>query len=1668
MDDDGDSYSNGDEIAAGSDPWDANSFPGFTPPPADADGDGLSDEDEMFLHFTDPAISDTDQDGVLDGAEVLGSGIGYWAPAADPEGQPVWTWEVIVTDPLVADSDGDGATDGDEWTLYTWGWSEPPHWFLPDRAGDADVDWDGDGLPNFYELLDVGTDPLNGDTDGDTVFDFEELAMGWDPLDPGNPGPGTEGGEGGAGAGGGTGGGDGMGSGDGGTASGGDGANGGGGDGGDGEGGPGAGDGGGGDGGTPNPPDPPAVVTVHSQSSSLSGGLFFRMIPELDVTEYGYEELSRDRLDGLIEEGWEELWCLTTDYPVYDEETGEPTGEVITKYSWAARFYRPAAPLEESRRDYLAYNAKNSSNPEVVEIAEHLSYDGFSGNVRDYLDFDDEASDFEAVSEHFFGEFGAGMYATPYPQAKWVQVWLESDRPVDRQTSRAWLAVEYATGGNPPTAQVVHATIPEGGTESNRISLKPMAGGDVAAAYASLKPIRTLQVNDGDVDGDGVPNFADGINGLFATDGRVPRDEAGARLPESGYMTLLSTEDEFHQYPANATVQFHYPLSPLNGMTKVTDPATGEVRYVPDTNGSLRLWKRNPAIPDENGEYRPLDPNQDLIPAGEPVPVLDLWRGVFVESVRPSVAEGDQFIRYEVNSGSMFQPQVNFEAFSSLDFNLYEVLPGDNLREINSPKPSYPTPDVKITRAVPQVTVSGDGQSLIGSIELTGTVQSAVCDINPDPQAVIDQLVVYVNGEETPSGVVSVNAQKTPVPGSLTEHSRYRGSFTETLSELPLTEGINVVRVEARDPVYGFTGFAEVVVDVEVTPAGAGSARWLDATFTLPEGGLTDSTAETITAELDWSGTLEPVTLTLSEADPELAAPDADSLYFETEDGLWAVEVDRHAEPSLAVPGRFAGDFTVIDKTSGERFPIRHAESANGTAYIGHWVELTPAAAEEPDSYEGATLNAQPMAGDSSGPGEFNPVVMGFQGPDAILAGGAAVNLSGNDRTTEDDSRAVDGKSIWLLGRDDDTGRFRVSTFIMKGWGAIRDWRANTGEKWKTWLRDQTSHLPIPAQLYAGYLMGVGGGVVSLLEGVVEIGALSVANQISMVEATVDGGSVVGVKMAKEMCSAVATQAKGMASLFKALWENRDDMRTVGWILLHVSTKNKDGLAAYIPAEEDLKAVLAHAEMLSMVGETIEKIVNAVKADPAYEGGYIMGRVVFEVASMFIGIGEVAAIAKASKVTFLVRLGERLDDLPRITNALQGARVAVEAAQEVFGRMCFTYRTPVLAYVAGAAMLVPIGELQAMAEADPDLRVRSKNELTGEEGWKRPVTWFTTHPDELHHLSIDTNGDGKTDETISGTAPHPFWVEGLNRFVPMADLEAGDVLHRAQGGGRAVVLELATERAPPGESFTTYNFEVEDFHTYFVGTSTVWVHNFSAWLCEDLIRRLKKIQERWGINDLLGRRIDLLDEDFRDQRSMRDPDGNPIEIPAHLGNRTLHVGIREDFDEFGGRFPNGHPDPAAYDWDKISVARLRQMRSKDRGHGFGAGVWDIHHTVERWLSQKLGIPEAEWNNCPGIPLPKHPNVDGHGFDAQKFAEEFGHPPVYHQGPAAAGSMKEKLAEIMRQFPEPNLTDARKQELLGLVKDLYLSEPYSHLNMWPVARDWMRKCLPGSPIFNGFE
>ena len=85
----------------------------------------------------------------------------------------------LGTNPLKKDSDGDGLADRGE---------------VQKGTDPNDADSDGDGLSDGEEV-DLGTDPLDADTDGDGLSDGEEVDLGTDPLDEDSDGDGLSDGD---------------------------------------------------------------------------------------------------------------------------------------------------------------------------------------------------------------------------------------------------------------------------------------------------------------------------------------------------------------------------------------------------------------------------------------------------------------------------------------------------------------------------------------------------------------------------------------------------------------------------------------------------------------------------------------------------------------------------------------------------------------------------------------------------------------------------------------------------------------------------------------------------------------------------------------------------------------------------------------------------------------------------------------------------------------------------------------------------------------------------------------------------------------------------------------------------------------------------------------------------------------------------------------------------------------------------------------------------------------------------------------------------------------------------------------------------------------------------------------------------------------------------------
>ena len=125
---------------------------------------------------------------------------------------------------------------------------------------------------------------------------------------------------------------------------------------------------------------------------------------------------------------------------------------------------------------------------------------------------------------------------------------------------------------------------------------------------------------------------------------------------------------------------------------------------------------------------------------------------------------------------------------------------------------------------------------------------------------------------------------------------------------------------------------------------------------------------------------------------------------------------------------------------------------------------------------------------------------------------------------------------------------------------------------------------------------------------------------------------------------------------------------------------------------------------------------------------------------------------------------------------------------------------------------------------------------TGATTLKPVVQTFRNETTEWIHVTV--NG-----ETLTCTPEHPFYVPKKG-WTSAIDLRAGDILVMLNGED-VVVEQVQHELLESPE--TTYNFEVEGFHTYYVGDTEVLVHNMCAKKRD--IRQVEQAARELKMND---------------------------------------------------------------------------------------------------------------------------------------------------------------------------------------------------------------------------
>ena len=222
---------------------------------------------------------------------------------------------------------------------------------------------------------------------------------------------------------------------------------------------------------------------------------------------------------------------------------------------------------------------------------------------------------------------------------------------------------------------------------------------------------------------------------------------------------------------------------------------------------------------------------------------------------------------------------------------------------------------------------------------------------------------------------------------------------------------------------------------------------------------------------------------------------------------------------------------------------------------------------------------------------------------------------------------------------------------------------------------------------------------------------------------------------------------------------------------------------------------------------------------------------VFDVISLCSSVAEVVA-NPADPWAWAGLVGDVVDLIPGVTGvgetvrAVNTVRKAAKKANKVVdiannghkaAKTAKTASKNALCFVAGTLVLtdsgyVPIEEIQA-----GDL-VISWDEETGEVGLKPVVQTFVNEADELVYVSVAGN-------EIVCTNEHPFYSP-VKGWIAACKLRAGDVLVTVNG--ELVVVEWVQHELLENP-VKVYNFEVEGFHTYYVGADDgVLVHNSCA------------------------------------------------------------------------------------------------------------------------------------------------------------------------------------------------------------------------------------------------
>ena len=157
--------------------------------------------------------------------------------------------------------------------------------------------------------------------------------------------------------------------------------------------------------------------------------------------------------------------------------------------------------------------------------------------------------------------------------------------------------------------------------------------------------------------------------------------------------------------------------------------------------------------------------------------------------------------------------------------------------------------------------------------------------------------------------------------------------------------------------------------------------------------------------------------------------------------------------------------------------------------------------------------------------------------------------------------------------------------------------------------------------------------------------------------------------------------------------------------------------------------------------------------------------------------------------------------------------IFASAAEAGTAALSMVGTSPYVCFVAGTVIVAAEG-LRAIETIEAGDLVWAWDEETGDTALKEVVETYVNSTSELVHIFVD-------DEEIIATPSHPFYSP-VRGWTAAVHLRAGDILQLVNG--EYVVVEKVQHEILESP-VTVYNFQVEDYHTYYVSDAGVLVHN---------------------------------------------------------------------------------------------------------------------------------------------------------------------------------------------------------------------------------------------------